>query len=161
MKPALPVISAERQRALRSKVATAVRRDRENDLLLGVDRSRDGRRIRDVGHHSANLHELRVRILRLGQLDLGVAILELHRRVPVGAALGNRRELDRRLVREERLNLLERVYGLYVTIQLAIVEVFGVKLIAMCRFRCGNNQRVIKLYLVTVFDLQSPSDKSD
>ena len=45
------------------------RRDRENDLLLGVDRSRDGRRIRDVGHHSANLHELRVRILRRRQLD--------------------------------------------------------------------------------------------
>ena len=70
MKPALPAISAERQRALRSKVATAVRRDRENDLrLVGVDRSLDRRRLRDVGHHSANLHELRIGILRRLELD--------------------------------------------------------------------------------------------
>ena len=46
------------------------RRDRENDLgLLGVDRRLDGRRLRDVGHHSANLHELRIGINRCLQLD--------------------------------------------------------------------------------------------
>ena len=51
-------------------MATAVRRDREDDLrLVGVDRGLDRRRRRDVGHHGANLHELRVGISRRLQLD--------------------------------------------------------------------------------------------
>ena len=54
------------------------RRDREDDLrLVGVDRRLDGRRLRDVGHLGANLHELRVCFLRRLELDSLVAILEL------------------------------------------------------------------------------------
>ena len=52
------------------------RRDRENDLLLGVDRSRDRRRLRDGRHLGANLHEVRVGINRRLELDSRVAILE-------------------------------------------------------------------------------------
>ena len=45
------------------------RRDRENHLVAIGHRRLDRRRRRDVGHHGANLHELRVGISRRLQLD--------------------------------------------------------------------------------------------